>query len=394
MLKRFYSKKSGFTLVEIIIAFAVFAIMASMICQMLDLAVQARRSNNAYQAELDVQEQILTLIKKNKDNYTGTVGNINLNFSDSLNVTLPYDRLSAKPDAEYSGEGLNYYLSPVDYQSDGMGGGGGTVADPSSIGSNGGSQASRMDTRITGTAGIANVQIVHVIKDTYNYPAGDPLAVPAGRTRYIIMCSASAGTSPQTLKDEDVPYSQYRLFFYHEPDPDNPDDKSYLDMAASSVEYTNEDGDTYTKEVPKAANITKVVYLNDINASTVTSTGLKSNNISGGVTSGSDNKFTIEKMSKNVIRIGSPFTESSEGKGVKFTSGKISTFYVEFDGDPHLTKTSFGKNYTLTDDGYARYTACPNYLDKYDDDGNPLYESSSNHVNIYGAYLYKRNYLN
>ena len=48
-MKRLFSKKSGFTLVEIIVAFAVFSIMASMIIQILNLTVSHQQSNRAFE---------------------------------------------------------------------------------------------------------------------------------------------------------------------------------------------------------------------------------------------------------------------------------------------------------------------------------------------------------
>lgn len=402
MLKRFYSKKSGFTLVEIVIALAVFAIMASMICQIMDLAVNAKLKNTQYANELIAQEKRLTLIEKKSDDFTEAKGEMifQLNGED---ISLPYDKVFAAPDPELGG-GLGYFLSPVDYQSDGeftpSTGDTGSTA-----GNNSGSQASRMDTRITGTGGISDIQIVYVIKDTHTYAAGDPYAVPAGHSRYFIMCCASAGSLPQTLKAEDIPYSQYRLHFYHEHDPANPDDNaSALNAAASSVEYTDADGRVYTKEVYKEARIINVGYIRDFSAAT--SNGLQSSNIENAdkVSKGESttNRYTVEKKGTNVVRIGSPFIKNNNvdgglgNKGVKFSPGNMTKFYVEFEGDPHITAASFGHNAkagTGLTSGWTEYTACPSYTEEYDSDGNPLYYSEDdNHVNIYGAFLYKRNY--
>lgn len=394
MLKRFYSKRSGFTLVEIIIAFAIFAIMASMICQILDLATRARLSNNAYQRELDTQERLLTLVEKNSENYKDTDGTIKLDFNNGTKVEMPFDRLSAVPDAENDGEGINYFLSPVNYQSNGEVNP--NAGDGSGSGSNTGSQASRMDTRITGTGGISNIQIIYVIKDTHNYAPGDPMAIPAGHTRYFFMTSASAGSMPQTLKDEDVPYSQYRLHFYHQSDGTGTQDKSeYLNMPACAVDYTDKNGDKYNKDVYKTAIISKVGYIKNFDSAK--NNGLQTSNISEGTDN--SNKYTIEQMGTNVVRIGSPFTTDNgtngglNGKGVKFTAGNTSKFYVEFEGDPHLTVNSFGYNATAgAVSGSAKYEACPNYLDEYNSDGTPTYDYEDHHVNIYGAFLQTRHY--
>lgn len=397
MLKRFYSKRSGFTLVEIIVAFAVFAIMASMICQMLDLAVRARQSNNAYQRELDTQEHLLTLVEKNSENYKNADGAIKLPFDDGTVVELPFDRLSAMIDAEFDSEGLNYFLAPVNYQADGeVTPTGGSAA---GSGTNSGSQASRMDTRITGTTGIANVQVIYVVKDTHTYAPGDPMAIPAGHTRYFFMTSASCGSMPQTLKNEDIPFAQYRLYFYHQPTGNSAQDKSeYLNIPASSVEYTDKDGKKYTKDVYKTAVITKVGYLK--NFDNAKNNGLQSTNTYvDWEDSKNSNKYTIEQKGTNVVRIGSPFTTEfgSEGglnnRGYKFTAGNTSKFYVEFEGDPNITVDWFGHNAATGDvTGSKKYEACPNYLDEYNYDGTPAYDYEEKHVNIYGAFMPTRHY--
>lgn len=405
MLKRLYSKRSGFTLIEIIVAFAVFSIMASMIIQILNLSVNARVANVKYQQELNTQEQLLTLLEKNNKNFKNTDGNIVIDLG-GTKVELPYDRLSAMEDAEFDAEGLNYFLANVNYQSSGEGS---PVIDGGSEGgSNTGSQASRMDTRITGTTGINNIQILHVIKDTHKYDKDDEFAIPAGHSRYFITCCASTEKDTKvTLKLDDIPYAQYRLNFYFSPeDPDNPEKvKEALNIAASSVEYTDADGNKYTKEVYKAANITKVGYLKTFDSATIGTAGLDKSMIDTvnylGVST--NNKYTISQKSANSIRIGSPFdknntnpnTAGMDGRGVRFEEGSTSKFYVEFEGDPHLTEESFGYNAkpgTTTDS--AKYEACPNYTDKYKKDGTPEYATSGNpHVNIYGAFLYKRNYI-
>ena len=213
MLKRFYSKKSGFTLVEIIIAFAVFAIMASMIVQILQLSVAARHSNNVYQSELAEQEKLLTVIQKSSEDFVSSKGNITFSLGGGT-YELPYDIISAKDGAEFATDGLGYLLSPVSYNNPGEGS---PSDDAGSLpGVSTGSQASRMDTRLTGTAGIGYIWVQEVIKDTFTY-SGDnaKYAPPEGCTRYYFRVSASSKDldNNETLESEDIPYSQYKLFF-------------------------------------------------------------------------------------------------------------------------------------------------------------------------------------
>ena len=64
MMKRIFSKRSGFTLVEIIVAFAIFAIMMSMIMQILQLSVSQRRANNEFAKDTATQKEALIVNKK------------------------------------------------------------------------------------------------------------------------------------------------------------------------------------------------------------------------------------------------------------------------------------------------------------------------------------------
>lgn len=386
MLKRFYSKKSGFTLVEIIVAFAIFAIMAAMIVQILDLSVSARRSNNIYQRELAEQERLLTLIQRTSKDYNSTKGTISFTLG-TTTIELPYDMLSAKSDALFDSEGLNYFISSVNYQASGefspsdVAGGGSDAG-----GSNTGSQAARMDTRITGTGGIGYIKIEEVIKDTTDYPEGSPYAVPAGCTRYFFRVSASSKDNKdnETLAKEDIPYSQYRLFFY---------DDVKLDAAASAVRFTDDKNNPYTKNVHQSLTIAQVGYVSENVDGIVERGGLSYKNFSTS-THDTYNKYTVQQSGTNAVRIGSPF----EGKGVKFEPDQYSNFYVDFVGNNvTLSTASFGYNKEKSslgsvDLGY-KYSSCPNYDDSYDEDGKPTYVESGNpHVNIYGAFLYERNY--
>lgn len=405
MLKRFYSKRSGFTLVEIVIAFAVFAIMASMICQILQLSVAARNSNNIYQRELAKQQAALTVIEKTSKDFDKEAGSMQFTFTDGTKVEIPYAMISANPDLEgddrYSGEGHAYFLGNVNYQANGEISPGGGSESPTGSGT--GSLMSRMDTRLTGTGGIGFIRICDVIKDENTYAEGDPYAVPEGYTRYFISCSASSSPhgGSETLLAEDVPHSQYRLYFY--------DDKK-LNAAAGAVPYKDAKGNEYKKIVPATLEISKVGYLN-CSAETAAANGLNASRVTTGTTV-NYNRYTVDKMGTNCVRIGSPIISGSgdglNNNGKRFESSLYSNFYVEFKGDDvTITNRSFGNN---GEEYHAEngtlmgidYEACPMYKDEYDTDGKPTYAVEKTevdgkkvdkyHVNIYGANLYTRDY--
>ena len=414
MLKRFYSKRSGFTLVEIVVAFAIFALMSAMVAQVLDLSVRARQSNNDFARSLEQQEHELTLVEKDNANYDGsTYKEFEFAFLDdagnaAASGTLKYEPKASASLTDVSEEGINYFLSNVNYASEGTFTPGGGGDDPEAGGSFGsGTQAARYDTRITGTGGIGRITIYRVVKDTHDYSSLDPknpLYLAPGHTRYLIEIAASSDTtyydaagakkSRRSLLNEDVPYSQYRLYFYTD----------ILDPIGSSTEYTDSSGNTYTKDVYKAANIVNYGYLNN-SVDNVASSGLTTSNTTS--VQNNNSPYTVQQQSSNCIRVGSPFYNGSwQGAdnptplgemGLRFDAGKFTRFYVDFDNDPHLTAYSFGAN-AKTENSYGFehvvYEALPVYEDEdFDSNGNPNYtETDKKHVNIYGAFINKRNY--
>lgn len=381
MLKRMYSKRSGFTLVEIIVAFAVFAIMASMIAQILEITIRARESNNLYAQELAKQERILTVIEREKDNYNAATGTYTITLSDGTTFTMGYQVNATDPTAENQAEGLNYFLSPVDYTCPPASSEGGEESDSSDTG--GGSQLSRMDTRITGTAGIGGIKIYRVVKDTHTYADTDPYKPAPGYTRYFIECAASSvnDKGETTLREEDVPYAQYRLFFFSD----------QLDATKSSVVYTNSDGDSYTKDVYQEAKIVRIGHVNTSIENALTN-GLSSTNTSDGSFASTMNEYTIQKLG-NSVKISTPYTTEGGKAGVRFQGSKFTRFYVDFEGDPNISLSSFGHNCTLDSEGRPNYTACPVYKETYNTDGTPKYEESDEggvHQSIYGGFMFTR----
>lgn len=380
MLRRFYSKRSGFTLVEIIVAFAVFAIMASMIAQILELSVKARASNNQYALELARQEKILTVVEKDKDYYSDTdiTGSYSLVFTDGSTIDMGYQVKAADPTLANQAEGLNYFLSNVDYSCAPSVDGGISDSDLGGM-----TQASRMDTRITGTAGIGGITIYEVYKDEFTYADDSPFKLAPGHTRYWFEVAASSvdADGVVTLKEEDVPYAQYRLYLFSD----------QLDTVKSSTEYTDSDGKTYTKDVYQEATIVDLGHIDQTLDYARNHGGLSTSFTSNGGVASSNNPYLVQKVGNNSVRIGTPFGWAGK---VRLQGSKFTRFYVEFDGDPHLTTTSFGHNYT-TESGNTVYRVCPQYEDDFNADGTPAYTEVGDgkvHPSIYGAYLSTRHY--
>lgn len=178
-MKKLFSKRSGFTLVEIIIAFAIFAIMASMICQILNLMVRRKMQNKQFEDKLSAQEQTFIAKTKNME-YTADTpdGQIVLQFKDNGGGDVavdPIDYQLKNWDDDNPKNSINYFAGDYDYVLDEGGvehtdGDDPDSEDPDAITVGGSSQMSRFDTRITGTKGINSVQVnVSHTPDTTEY---------------------------------------------------------------------------------------------------------------------------------------------------------------------------------------------------------------------------------
>ena len=195
-MKKIFSKKSGFTLVEIVVAFAVFAIFAAMIMQILHLTINKKNENREYEQELANQQQALAA-KTKTTTYDGNPdGQIKIKFSDTSLPEMQINYETVNANGEKNTAGINYFVGDVNYSASGgtsNSGGDTSGGDPGDIG--GGSQTSRYDTRITGTKGISYIQIIDVTKNS--------------KTNYTIkVCADGTG-----VQEDNKPYEQYTLYF-------------------------------------------------------------------------------------------------------------------------------------------------------------------------------------
>lgn len=359
-MKRLFSNKSGFSLAEIIVAIAVFAVMMAMIMQMLRLSIDQRNAN--YKFAEDLQEQQDALVINGKDTTSlpeGTTfdGQVKLSFKkdptdDSetpLNINMDYVVKQANSEAEDVNEGLNYFVGDFDYSADGVGGGSG------SGGSGGLGQSARYDTRLTGTKGMKDITIS--VQKNPTLPAGVTLG--SGQTAYKITVSADSSD----MIADDIPDSQLRMYFY-----------STTKWKSQKVEVkekvVDEDGveteqvvDTYYKKVYDKAKIAK--FIPD-----------------------DGNLYKATQISD----YGAKITTALSGGGAVstgFNPSKDTSFIVIFNGDPEITANSFGGN----------SGGVYNKSNVYAIEKNPTtgkYESvqkfGKQHENIYGSYQYEISY--
>ena len=167
-MKRLFSKKSGFTLVEIVIAFAIFAIMAAMICGILETTINRRTQNKELEDDVKTQAQDLVAMDhaREYDSTKDEDGKIVLEFKDKdgkkMPMELSYQLKASNGDSDRAG--VNYFVGNIEY--DGVNGEVEYIpgadpadpdADPSEVG--GSSIMERFDTRITGTKGISSIKL-------------------------------------------------------------------------------------------------------------------------------------------------------------------------------------------------------------------------------------------
>lgn len=190
-------KKGGFTMVEIIIAFAIFSIFAVMILQVLNLTINRRKQNNDFEKDLAAQEQNL-YAKKHETSYdeaTSGDGTLMLDFGDT-SMTIDYQLKSAKDGVSDQKAGINYFVGNIDYDVAAAGsvteGGEEGGDDPNN---QAGSQTDRFDTRITGTKGFSSINVNSVSK--------------VSPTKYTI--NVSTNTAGMLADDKD--YAQFTMFF-------------------------------------------------------------------------------------------------------------------------------------------------------------------------------------
>ncbi len=337
-MKRLFSKKSGFTLVEIIVAFAIFAIMATMILSMVQLTVKQRNLNNQFADNIENDNRYLA------EHYIGDSDKYDSSEAKSgtFNLTFPSAGIDAKLDyqlrgnPEYTNEagGVNYFVGKTEYTG---------VGDMDDDGDNapvegfGNQQDSRYTTWITGTEGIEYVAIENVVKDTsYTGPG----------VRYFIKCMANGSGVEEDYKR----YSQYRL--------------SFRTTDYSEVKRTDADGNTKKYKVYKPAKILEFGYVNSSDLVWNDATCEKSTAFVPRETE-THNKYIVEQTSTNTLHFTCPYRVTGYGLS---SSSKI---WVVFEDETLvLNESSFGDNGTAGSGTTKKYY---NYSGEYTD-------------NIFGAF--------
>ena len=203
-MKRLFSKKSGFTVVEIVMAFLIFAIMAGMILAVLRLAVEQRRSNNEFANDLDSQTERLVQNDKDKKSSAYDDGTITLDVGGKTIAAVDYATAGVTDGG--TEDGINYFIGKYNDTK------GAELTDDDMDG-DGKAVNKRVDSRIYGSTAFKEIRMYKITRDSSYTGTG---------VRYTIECSAKNAkklkndgteTSENAFNAELMPYRQYILFF-------------------------------------------------------------------------------------------------------------------------------------------------------------------------------------
>lgn len=360
MIKRIFSKKSGFTLVEIVVSFAVFAIMAAAIMQILNLVAYERSENAEFLASLERQEKMLAANEKQE--FKKKVGEVVLNFNDKK-TNIDYDMKAANGAEDGIGEGLTYFVSQKSQDSNE------SLTQPGgSGGEKGGDQGqlSNIDARITGSTKFDYIKVMEVKKAT-DY-SGEGVC-------YYLKVSAQG----LTMSKQESMYAQFKLNFFS------------TETANETDTYTDASNKTYNRITYLPADIVDAGYINsdDFSWGTHVSVVKDRHSSSGDST---ENPLQVTKTGSNTIRIGAPYSTTTNN-GFDFSTVQTAKIYVVFKDDPNLTVSSFGNNGVSVSDGVI-FKHFPIYNEVYDANGKFQYTSKTGKTSnyIYGAKMYDRKY--
>lgn len=348
-MSKIFSKRSGFTLVEIVVAFAVFAIMAAMLVSLTGLAVKQRQSNTDLSRRLSDQQAYLASHERETDiTKTDTSGGskFEFNFDGVSPASLNYGVAYAADD-ETSEGGISYFVSEAKSKP------GNIINDGDKDDEEGGTGlalAEKVDSRIYGSKDFEYIQISDVNE------VSDPDVIAAGNSMFTL--DVYAVDSDAAEKKKDSRYARnYKLRF----------ESDIVDCG-------------YVGGTPGSP-----VYISYKNASFGSD---------GRVSGGGTNQFEMVKCSDDTMRVSIPqiivkdnFADKEPDDQYCFP-GVRSHFYVVLKGDVDLTAASFGDNYTINEYGeyvYKPVTAVITTTTKNEDGKEETTTEEVNLINVYGA---------
>lgn len=193
-MKKYLSKR-GFTIVEVMVAFVIFAIMAGMVSVILSQTYRAKQENTDLEDEIQGQREAYYLKDQDKEyNSADKEGTLTFNFDGMSALNVGYDIGNPNAEGDDNQIALEYFIGDVDYKSitDGK------KQNNDKAGNNVGSVMSRLDSRIYGSTGINKISIKLEKDNTYTGTG----------CRYCIWSMATYNGLEQQRW-----FAQYRLIF-------------------------------------------------------------------------------------------------------------------------------------------------------------------------------------
>lgn len=343
-MSKIISKRSGFTLVEIVVAFAVFAIMAAMLVSLAGLAVRQRQANNNFSRELLNQQKYLAEHERETAyNAADNGGKFEFDFGGGLNASLDYSVVRASDDATSEG-GIRYFVADANVNNKPVPGG--DVGD-----GDGGSLvlAEKVDSRLYGSSNFEYIRVQNVNKVT------DPsvlsaLGVPTDSSMYTL--DVYAVDNDAAIRKEDTRLARnYKMRF-----ESDVLDCGYVGNGSNYISYQN-----------------------------------ASFGSDGKVSGGGSNQFEILPCSDDTVRVSIPhgiinkYFESGSINDSNCFPGVESKFYVVLKGNVTLTESSFGSNVTLNEYSQHVYYPVTAAVTTTDKDGKDHTENVD-FINVYGAF--------
>ena len=338
-------------------AFAVFAIMSTMIVQLLNTVSVQRRWNNDFSRSVDAQDEHLVINDKlGYKNGDADDGSIDFAFSDGSTLQANYQMKGTNDDG--SVDGLAYFVTPeLEKATDWGSNDDDDDGDSDDPNNNTGAQTDRVSARITGTKGFEYISINKMVHyqggltvtatkwvcqncgrqydnqwETWNECGNHPpnqwascgsygplvemeVTNSLGDDNYIIYAIELCAAAGPNMNNNDAPYANYRLYFY---------DSNNKPCEIVFANYINEDNIDNASASKSKTRITEATGAIDYNPDY------------------NKNLYTASIIGSNGIRIGTPFKGDKQGEA--FTGYYCTRIEVAFKTDPNLTVNSFGTN--------------------------------------------------
>lgn len=238
-MKKFY-KNRGFTIVEVLVAFVIFAIMAGMVSMILAGTYQVKQENIDLQDEIKNQQEAYFLSDyEKKYDSSSKDGVLSFNFNGITALDIDYNLGNPNVETDENKIALEYFIGEVDYDYAKNNLKNNPPNDPDSEKS--GTVTSRLDSRVYGSTGFQSIS-VKMERDTEYTGTG---------YRYRMQSMASYNAPDSGGVDLQKWYAQYRFLF-----PENCTILSYgyykKDAVSGDYKYTEalvQNSSTYDYEV-------------------------------------------------------------------------------------------------------------------------------------------------